>query len=238
MKNHRITTLSTVIIVLFLTLSITAQKKINASDIMRDIKKGKDISYKNATIVGTLDFTFMEEQLDKLPRKKRSSWWNSGNKSNNIKKVIKNNVSFINCVFEDNVFAYIHDEDSGYTFTANFDDDVIFKKCIFKEMAMFKYSHFEEKANFEGSKFNNSSTFKYAKFSNNVSFANTVFKESATFKYSKFHDGVSFNNAKFEEDLNIKYTKVSGEFEIKGMFVAYDIDSKYTKINGKKFSYH
>ncbi|MFT4576714.1 MAG: hypothetical protein ACI9SI_001646 [Polaribacter sp.] len=238
MKKHQITTLSTVTIALFLTLSITAQKRINAADIMRDIKNGKDIRYKNVTIVGILDFTFMEEQQDKLPRKKRNSWWNTGSKSNKIKKNIKNNVSFVNCVFEDSVFAYIHDEDSGYTFTANFNGDAIFKKCVFKEMAMFKYSYFEEKADFEGSEFNDSSTFKYAKFSNNVSFANTLFKESATFKYSKFNDGVSFNNAKFEEDLNIKYTQIFGEFDIKGMFVAYDIDSKYTKINGEKFSYH
>lgn len=238
MKNHKIVTFSTFILALFLSITISAQKKIDARKIMSDIKNGKDITYKNATIVGTLDFTFMDDAQDKLPRRKRKSWWNSGNKSNLIKKTIKNKVSFVDCVFEDNVFAYVHDEDSGYTFIANFDNDAIFKNCTFKELAMFKYSHFHEKANFEGSKFNDSSTLKYAKFSNNVSFANTVFKETATFKYSKFHDGVSFNNAKFEEDLNIKYTKVFGKFDIRGMHVAYDIDSKYTKINGAKFSYH
>jgi len=232
------TKISRLLICLFITVAATAQTKVDASKIMNDIKNGKDVVYKNTTIVGTLDFTFMEEKLDKLPRRKKSSWWNSGNKSNKIKKLIKNNVSFVNCVFEDNVLAYIHDENSGYTFTADFDGDAIFKHCTFNKMAMFKYSHFNEKTDFERSKFNNSSTFKYAEFSNNVSFANAIFKESATFKYSKFHNGISFNNAKFEEDLNLKYTKVSGKFDIKGMFVAFDIDSKYTKINGEKFRYH
>lgn len=238
MKNYKITAFSTLMIALFLSVTVSSQKKIDARKIMKDIKNGKDITYNNATIVGTLDFTFMDDALDKLPRRRRNNWWNTGNKSNNIKKIIRNKVSFVNCVFEDNVFAYIHDEDSGYTFTASFDDDAIFKNCTFKEMAMFKYSHFDEKASFEGTKFNDSSTFKYAEFNNNVSFANTVFRETATFKYSKFYDGVSFNNAKFEEDLNIKYTKVSGKFDIKGMKVAYDIDSKYTKINGERFSYY
>ena len=97
---------------------------------MRDIKKGKNITYKNATIVGVLDFTFMDEQLDKLPKKRRS-WWGNNNSNNKIEKQIDQKISFENCTFEDNVFAYIHEENSGYTFIANFEDDVIFKNCIF-----------------------------------------------------------------------------------------------------------
>ena len=34
-----------------------SQKTVNAEDIIRDIKNGKDISISNATIEGTLDFT-------------------------------------------------------------------------------------------------------------------------------------------------------------------------------------
>ena len=71
---------------LFLTTALFAQKTIEASAIMKDIKAGKDISYQNKTIVGTLDFTFMEDALEKLPSKKRSSWWGNSN-SNEIKKI-------------------------------------------------------------------------------------------------------------------------------------------------------
>ncbi len=256
MKNS--TKIAALCICLFITVSITAQKKINASRIMDDIKNGKDIVYKNATIVGVLDFTFMDEQSKKLPTKKKR-WWNQGG-DNKIKKQITNRISFINCTFEDNVFAYIHEEDTQYTFVANFEDDVIFKNCSFKEMALFKYSDFEEKADFSDTKFKGestfkyadfksnasfsntfygeSSTFKYAKFKNNVSFARAIFKETATFKYAKFNNGVSFNKARFEEDLDIKYTKISGDFDIAGMHVEYEVDSKYTRINGEKFSYN
>lgn len=244
---------------LFLVSSITfAEKTIEASEIMKDIKAGKSISIKNATIVGVLDFTFMDDAFGKLPKRRKRSWWNSGSSDNMIKKMIDVKISFINCTFKDHVLAYIPDEDSGYTFTASFEDIAIFKDCNFERKAMFKYSRFERDSDFSGSTFDDDSTFKYAKFdknssfknttfneiatfkyakfNNNVSFSNAVFNDTATFKYTNFNDGVSFRNTNFKEDLNIKYTKVTGEFTITNMKVAYEIDSKYTKINGKGFS--
>jgi hypothetical protein len=233
MKNK----ITLVALIAFLITSVGfAQKTVNASDIMKDMKKGKDISYTNATIVGDLDFTYMDEKLVDLPKRKKKSWWKNGG-SNTVKHLIKSKVSFINCTFEDNVLAYIPDsENSGYTFVASFNDDAIFTGCTFERKAMFKYSKFNENASFEGVKFEDDTTFKYSEFDNNVSFAKATFKETATFKYTKFRDGVSFNNTDFQEDLNIKYTKVTGKFDIKGMKVAYEINSKYTKINGKGFS--
>jgi hypothetical protein len=258
MKNS--TKLTGLIICFFITVSLTAQNRVNASKIMRDIKNGKEVVYKNATIIGTLDFTFMDEQMAKLPKKKKKSWWNKANSNNKIEKQITQKVSFTNCTFEGNVFAYIHEEDTQYTFVANFEDNLIFKGCTFKEMAMFKYSHFKKNADFTNTKFNGESTFKYANFMsnvsfsntfygesstfkyttfrNNVSFANSTFKETATFKYAKFKNGVSFNKTRFEEDLNLKYTKVSGDFNITGMHVEYEVDTKYTSINGERFNYN
>ncbi|MCT4698644.1 pentapeptide repeat-containing protein [Tenacibaculum haliotis] len=244
-------------IAVLLCLTTYAQKTVNASDIIKDVKNGKSVTISNATIKGVLDFTFMNEALPKLP--KRKSWWNNGG-SNTIEKQITNKVSFVNCTFNNDVLAYIPHEKSGYTFIANFEDEVIFKDCTFKQKAMFKYSDFERNTDFSNTKFNDDSTFKYAKFERGisfkntffeepatfkyvnfkqyVSFANSVFNESAIFKYTEFNNGVSFKNVKFNEDLNIKYAKVSGDFNITDMDVAYDIDSKYTKINGKSFSKH
>lgn len=247
----------TLIACLFLSITTFAQKTIEASDIMKDIKSGKSISYQNSIITGTLDFTYMDEAMEKLPSKRKNSWWGNNN-SNEIKKLIEVKISFTNCTFKDDVLAYIPDEDSGYTFTASFEDTAVFKNCNFKGKAMFKYSRFESNSDFSGSNFDDDttfkyakfdrdisfknskfaevSTFKYAKFNRKVSFANSVFEDSAIFKYTKFSEGVSFNNTNFEEDLNIKYMTVSGDFDITKMKVGYDIDSKYTKINGKSFN--
>lgn len=223
----------TFVLILFLSLTISAQRTVNATDILDDIKSGKTISYENVTVTGTFDMTNMYEKLSDLPKKHR--WFRNGG-SNSIKESVESKILFVNCVFEDDVLAYIHDEDSKYTFIANFENDVRFKNCKFKRNAMFKYSNFEGNADFSGSNFEENSTFKYADFENRASFANAVFKESATFKYSKFKEGVSFKNARFEEDLNFKYTKVRGEFNIAGIKVANELDSKYTDINGKGFS--
>ena len=252
-------TLATLIFTLVSFVSFS-QKTIDAEDIIRDIKAGKDISISNATIEGNLDFTYMEEKLESLPQKKRRRrWWNSNNGDNKIKNVIEVSISFENVTFNDDVLAYIPDsEDSGYTFIAHFEDNAIFKNCVFKRKAMFKYSKFENDssfenadfqddttfkysefrraANFANTTFENAATFKYTDFSTFVSFANSTFEESATFKYTKFRNGVSFKDVKFEEDLNLKYTEVRGKFDISGMKVAYDIDSKYTSINGKSFT--
>lgn len=216
-----------------MTTSVISQKTVSANKILSDIKNGKNISYENVTITGIFDMTYMDEKLPELPKKHK--WYKNGG-SNSVEEQIEGKVSFINCVFEDNVFAYIHDKDSGYTFVANFEDNVVFKNCTFKGSALFKYSDFEQRADFSGSTFEETTTFKYAKFDEKSSFANAVFDEDAIFKYSEFRRGVSFNNTRFRSNLNIKYTKVQGDFDVKGMDVAYDIDSKYTKINGKGFS--
>jgi hypothetical protein len=233
MKIKHSTTVIIFLLSLFISTSTLAQKTINADDILSAIKNGKSVSYENVTISGNLDMTFMDEKLPDLPKKHK--WYKNGG-SNTVKEQIESKVSFINCVFEDNVFAYIHEEDSGYTFIANFEDDVQFTNCTFNGNALFKYSDFEKDADFSGSKFKENTTFKYAKFEENASFANTTFDEDAIFKYSEFSRGVSFKNADFNGNLNLKYTKVRGDFVIKGMDVAYDIDSKYTKINGKGFN--
>ena len=245
---------------LFLYTNVSlAQKTVKASEIMNTIKSGKPIALENVVIEGVLDFTFMKDALDNLPKKKKSGWFNWNSTSNNtIEKYIEVKISFYNCTFKEDVLAYIPDEDSGYTFTANFTEEALFKNCKFERKALFKYSKFEEFTDFSGAIFNDDTTFKYAEFYNKVDFTtiifkevatfkyakftkyapfnNSTFKDTATFKYTKFKNGVSFRNTKFEEDLNIKYMEVSGNFDITKMIVAYEIDSKYTKINGKSFS--
>ena len=223
------------LVTLFLTTSIIAQQTVSASDIINDIKSGKTINYTNVTIIGDFDMTYMNEKLPDLPKKRK--WYKNGG-SNSVEEQIESKISFTNCSFEDNVYAYFHDEDSGYTFIANFENDVAFTNCTFKREALFKYSDFERSADFKGSKFNMRSTFKYAKFHENVSFAGTNFNEDAIFKYSHFKKGVSFNNAVFEDNLDIKYTKIRGDFDTTNMSVSNNIDSKYTNINGKGFSKH
>ena len=210
-----------------------AQETISASKIMEDLQMGKDISYTDVTIVGDLDFTYMEEKLPDLPRK--SKWWNNGG-SNEVDESIEGSISFVNCTFRGDVLAYIHDDPSGYTFTADFERAVRFKNCTFNRNAMFKYSEFDNRVDFSGSSFDRKTTFKYAEFDEEADFSGTRFDDDATFKYAQFDEGGSFKNAVFEESWNIKYMNARGDFDINGLEVRDDIDAKYTKINGQSFT--
>lgn len=224
------------VMVLLTLFSIGVQAQSNtvkASDIMDALEKGKEVSYENVTVTGVLDFTFMDEKLPDLPTKRR--WWRNGG-DNTVNEIIESKITFTNVTFADDVIAYYHDDRSEYTFTADFENDVIFKNCKFQRDAMFKYSEFERDASFEGSEFSDDTTFKYAQFEEKVNFASTKFDEDAIFKYTKFRRGVSFEEARFERSLDMKYTQVRGDFDIKGLYVRWDIDTKYTKINGRGFS--
>lgn len=234
-----------------------AQKTINASEIETAIKSGKDVSYENVTIIGVLDLTSAREDLPNLPKLKK---WNMGD--NTIETTHGVNISFINCTFDNAVYAYFHDDkikwtdgNSYYTFVAHFDDDVIFKNCTFEDRAWFKYSEFDGNADFSGTSFFESNTFKYAEFSQKANFANTnfeddnsfkysnfstfvsfenaVFDEEAVFKYAEFEKGVSFENAKFKDDLNFKYVDIDGEYIDKNMTVRGYVNTKYANIEGR-----
>ncbi len=245
-----------ILALLFFVVSLQAvsQQTLDAQTILQDLKEGKSVALRNTIIRGDLDLTYMQEAIQKLPKKFK---W-IAMEDNTIEKQITAKLSFENCTFENDVLAYIHDEDSKYTFVANFEDDVIFNNCTFKGKAMFKYSDFEEITDFRGAQFLDDSTFKYASFSSDisfyntffkdvatfkyakfkkfVSFANTVFKDEVVFKYTEFKNGLSLNNVKFEDDLDIKYLDVSGDFNITNMTIAGSVDAKYASINGKDFS--
>lgn len=238
----------------------TAQSSVDANEIERALKSGKDVTYENVKIMGVLDLTSMKEELPSLPKRNKFS-----NGDNTIETTIEGDITFINCVFEDDFYAYFHDQgldytdgNSYYTFVAHFDGKVTIKNCDFKERAWFKYSDFDDDSDFSGSKFGGSTTFKYAKFekdasfessifedestfkysefSEHVSFANSIFHEDAIFKYTKFKEGTSFENTVFKDDLDFKYTKIRGPFEDGNMVVRGKMNTKYTKVNGKEYS--
>lgn len=59
-------------VVLFLSITTYAQETIEAKTILKAIKDGKNIKYTNKTIVGVLDFTFMEEASKKIQKRRKA----------------------------------------------------------------------------------------------------------------------------------------------------------------------
>jgi hypothetical protein len=247
--------LNLLLTLLFISLSsyVLSAQTIDAAKISQLAKEGKDLRYENATISGVLDLTPYEEKKSDLPSR---SWL--GNFSNVIENDITGSIVFINCTFEDDVLAYLHDDKSEYTFVANFEKDVVFKNCNFKKGAAFKYSEFDGMADFSGSKikkeanfkyaefnddsyftnmkFSNLANFKYAEFDDNISFSGTLFDGEADFKYVEIVNGIDLSNTTFNDFLNIKYAEFNGDINLKNFQVNSSMDTKYTTVNGQDFS--
>lgn len=211
---------------------LQAQQMVSAKTIMTDIKNGQEISYENSTIVGVLDFTFLED------RELADSWWDRyWNGKFESRSVIKEQISipvtFINCTFEDDVLAYIRLERQNYTLIANFSKPVLFKNCTFKGGAQFKHSEFASEASFSGTQFEGDTSFKYSEFYENADFSRTDFLHDATFKYANFLKNANWEDAMFHRKLDMRYMQISGEWSSSDMTVKGEMDAHYANIQGK-----
>lgn len=230
----RINTIIASALLLFTSSYLYAQNTVSASEIIEKVRNGESISYENVTVSGDLDFTFYFEKKHDDKYSRKSSFWKGGD--NAVEEIIRSRISFVNCKFNDDVLAYINDDYTDFTFTASFDNGVVFKNCEFNRKSAFKYSTFEGETDFSGSDFDEEALFKYAKFEEYADFHEVNFSDDANFKYAKFRSGLDFSNATFREDLNLKYAKIDGDFKSDHMDIQEDLDVKYTEINGQSFS--
>ena len=232
-----------------------AQTRVQAEDILDQINAGQDVIYKNAVIIGDLDFRTLDDvTADKPLRKSRVGRLSTQSFSCHV----RSSLSFIDCTFTGDVLAYLHIDRKNETYNAVFYEDVSFEGSEFEEASAFKYAKFLRKANFKNttyeeealfkyakfstevsfqdSKFKNDANFKYTKFPESVDFAQSVFRDYANFKYAKFPEGVSFEDAEFRGNADFKYTKFSEPLNLDGVEFEGDANFKYTKIDGRSFT--
>lgn len=205
MKTVRITKVLFIAILLLLPTWSFAKSQVKASTIIDQINAGKAVQYKNAEIVGNLDFTSIKDVT--VDEKSKANRFLSKGSTIVYLYHVRSPLSFIDCVFTGDVLAYIHDDDENETHNAIFYDDVDFQGCNFQGKSAFKYVKFKTKANFKNTQYNDEALFKYAKFSTDISFSDSRFNDEANFKYTKFSADVSFSNSHFSKEANFKYTK-------------------------------
>ena len=228
-----------------------AKSQVKASTIIDQINAGKAVQYKNAEIVGDLDFTSIKDVT--IDEKSKAGRFLSKGSTLVYWYHVRSPISFIDCIFKGDVLAYVHDDDENETHNAIFYKDVDFQGCDFQGKSTFKYVKFETKANFkntqysdealfkytkfltdtsfENSRFNDAANFKYTKFSTDVSFANSHFGREANFKYTKFPEAVNFDKATFKRLANFKYTKFPEGVNFKDAQFMGNADFKYTKFS-------
>lgn len=218
-------------ITLIFSLSVTAQTRIDARDIIRQINDGKNVSYTGTEISGDLDLTNLNNRRN---TKSSHNWFGYGNDL--YESTVEVSLSFVNCTFTGDVIAYYHVEQDDDTYVAHFDRDVVFKGCTFKRASEFKYSEFDGLADFSGSTFDRNANFKYAEFSDGPSFANCRFEDDADFKYTEFPRNTSFERTTFYGHANFKYTKFATPLNVSNIAFNGSEDFKYTKVDGQSFT--
>jgi uncharacterized protein YjbI with pentapeptide repeats len=198
-----------------------AQDKINASEIIDLINSGQDVVLKQKVVIGTLDFTELNNK-EKVEGKEKPRY----------KSVVAVKLDFENCEFEDAIIAFKNLESKegvyGEVYTANFDQEVTFKSCVFRNDFSAKYSHFQEKVSFEASSFKEDANFKYAKFKEFAGFGNILFKEGANFKYAKFYQDADFYSNEYSAYADFKYAKFEERATFKNSIFGDYADFKYT----------
>ena len=182
-----------------------AKSQVKASTIIDQINAGKAVQYKNAEIVGNLDFRSIKDMT--VDKKSKGNRLLSKHSTLVYIYHVRTPLSFINCTFKGNVLANIHDDRENETHNTNFYKDVDFQGCDFQGKSAFKYSKFETKANFKNTQYQDEALFKYTKFLSEVSFSNSSFNKMANFKYTTFSTDISFSNSSFSKEANFKYTK-------------------------------
>ena len=215
---------------LIVAATTTAQTKIKASDIIKQINAGQAVVYTNAEIEGDLDLTNLEN------REMKHSSENWFNNDRDYESTVEVPLKFTDCTFLGNVLAYYNIDRSNETYVAHFEKDVVFSNCVFQNASEFKYSEFHGTANFTGSTFNEEANFKYAEFSSGPLFGNVKFGDGADFKYTEFPRETSFEKATFQGLANFKYTKFRSPVNLEGIAFKGSEDFKYTEIDGRDFT--
>ena len=228
--KHALTLLS---LLVGFTLASTAQTKVKASDIIKQINEGRDVAYTNVEVEGTLDLTDLANRTE---ARRSNRWLHNFDGDDSFVSTVKVSLTFTNCTFQGDVLAYYHLNRSQETFIAHFDKDVTFKNCSFTSASEFKYSQFEGVAVFAGSTFKREGNFKYAGFSSGPSFAGVKFEDGADFKYTQFPVETSFQQATFYGLANFKYSKFRAPVNVESVAFKGSEDFKYTRIDGRSFT--
>ncbi len=185
-----------------------AANRVNADKIINKINRGENIYYKDTTIIGKFDFTKIKG-TDREDINIHRSYVNSG-------------ITFINCVFEDNVIAYKKSGSDYYK--VMFQRNVSFRGSTFKKIARFRATQFMGKAIFRDVVFKHNANFRSAQFVGNANFKNSKFNRNAIFNNVQFIGRVSFKDTTFRRNESFDNATKWGQSYSPGSS-SYDFDS-------------
>lgn len=193
------------------------RKEMNASEIVKLLKSGKDVQLVGRIIMDDLDFTVADEPFA----------LNAGLSQCEI----NSNIFFSDCIFIGKVTS--NGKKGQTAIQSRFNKNLVFLDCDFRGevdfgqsvvfgMVNFSKSIFRENANFNNmSVWSKDSYFSeikaekvfsmiYTSFLGNLYFINAKFQQKATFQEMSVKGSLSFNNAVFEERAGFDLMETGG----------------------------
>jgi len=192
----------------------TANKNIKASDILSDIAKGKNISFKDKIIEGNIDFTTLNSVF--LSQATQLVYVNSA-------------INFVNCTFKGKIIAQKRNEKIATV--TDFAKNLGFINCSFEEEINFDQAVFRSQVSFNQSTFNKPVFLRGAEFRSSKNFFMEIHAfDNFLLINSKFYGNANFMKSIFEKQFSVQKISVNNDF-----FLGACKFLSYTDLSGATF---
>lgn len=225
MKLHTI--IFTLFCMLFSSCSNAQPQEIKASEIVKALKKGKNVEYANKIILDDLNFTDAEH-LQMF------------NKSQ-LQAVVTGNVFFSNCVFMGAVSANgTHKvSDKSLAVQTKFENNLIFDNCDFRGEVNFDNAVVQGNVHFIQSKFREQASFNNMTiWSKNANFSEVLCEKDFIMVFTNVYGNLTLNDAKFQQTLSLQETNIHGNLFASSIYVTGYADFSLLSVQGRSmFTY-
>jgi len=209
---------------------------VEASQIIEDMKAGKNLLIENKTVNGDIDFTALGGSTKESPGLNRV--------------YVSSAVSFVNCIFNGRISSYSSSNDlatlcdfskSLSFLECQFKEDVLFRESIFHSNVIFNKSFFVKKATFEGSRFMGEAQFNGVSFGEEARFQNIFFYNKTNFMDAAFGKTAYFQSSNFYADAQLSTTRWEGYADFSlcvyhgGCFFNYSVFNNKAIFNNSTF---
>jgi len=172
-----------------------AGDKISATQILKELEKGKSLNYKGKTISGDLDFTQFENNNVVSP--------------GFVSVFIENSLTFDECVFEGKIICYREEKSK--------DEKVIIYRCVFSKNLTFTNSQFKEEVVFRQIEVANLVNLSNSQFDKALSLEGALLKgRDNYFVEAKFSDEIRFQRAVIQGNISFLKATIAGVARFQG----------------------
>jgi hypothetical protein len=188
-------------------------QRLSASDILQAIAAGNQIKLLKCTIAGELNINRLLEENENFD----VSGINVESSDDKITIVLREQMEFNDCIFEDNVyFAPPWDKPSHVEVV--FEKDAVFNSSHFKGQTRFAKAKFLGYAGFDGCTFERIAVFRDVIFQGRVMFRTVVFTGYGLFNGTVFKKDASFTNTCFAKGGNFTDVKFFDRTDFSGVY--------------------